>query len=110
MAKDDVGDDLRFRRIFFDLATRTEPIVRAHPREQLVKPGRPKARPLAAAEQGVPGNDQDILARAHGLSLAMHDAAVASCARARDGRCRRSAAAWAWGSRAASDPAWPARR
>src|SRR6267143_7148233 len=101
MAKDDVGDDLRFRRIFFDLATRTKPIVRAHPREQLVKPGRPKARPLAAAEQGVPRNDQDILARAHGLSLAMDAGPWASCA-GRDGRRRRwaSPAVSASGSRA----------
>src|SRR5207248_5580617 len=52
MAEDDVGNDLRFGRIFFDLAARTEAIVRAHSREQLVEAGRPKARPFAAAKQG----------------------------------------------------------
>src|SRR6202158_2428072 len=71
VAKDDVGDDLRLGRVLFDLAAWTEPVVRAHPGEQLVKTGRPKARPFAAAKQRVPRNDQDILARAHGLSLAV---------------------------------------
>src|SRR5438132_3006063 len=71
MAKDDVGDDLRFGRILFDLAAWTEPVVRAHPCEQLVKACRPKTCPLAAAKEGVPRDNQDILTRAHGLSLAM---------------------------------------
>src|SRR2546430_12671185 len=111
MAEDDVGNDLRFGRILFDLAPRAEAVVRAHPREQFVKAGRPKPRPLAAAEQDVPRDDQDILARAHALSLAM-DAADGVSRDARDGRpCR-----WAWpvasalGSAWASDLAWPARR
>src|SRR5256885_15505242 len=111
MAEDDVGNDLRLGRILFDLAPRTKTVVRAHPREQLVETGRAKARPFAAAKQDVPRDDQDILARAHALSLAM-DAGDRVSRDARAGRRRP----WAWpvgsasASPPASEPAWPARR
>src|SRR5260370_26297717 len=110
VTKDDVGDDLRFGRILLDLAAGPEPGVRAHPREQLVEARRPKAGPLAAAKQRVPRNDQDILARAHRLSLAMRCAGGVSrddC----DSRGRREASAPAPASRPPAAPGldWPAR-
>src|SRR5690348_15963693 len=110
VAENDVGNDLRLRRILLHLAARPEPIVRAHPGEQPIHPGIPKAAPVVARKQGVPGNDQDVLTCAHptessGVSARsepdLNDAALHPTA---------AALASAAASLAASDLGWPVCR
>jgi hypothetical protein len=69
MTKDDIGNDLGLAGVLFDLAPRAEAIVRSDACQQVIQAGGAKPRPLAAAKQDFPGNDQDILARTHAKSL-----------------------------------------
>src|SRR5438445_9643982 len=69
MAKDHIGNDLGLGGVLLDLLPRTEAIVRSDSGQEVIQAGGTKPRPLAAGEQDVSGNDQDILASTHGKSL-----------------------------------------
>ena len=69
MTKDDVGNDLRFGWVLLHLAARPESVTGTHPRQQLSQIAVTKASPLGARKQGIAGNDQDLFARTHALSL-----------------------------------------
>src|SRR5438093_5796157 len=69
VTEDDVGNDLRLGCVVLHLAARPESVTGPHARQQLSQIGITKASPFVARKQGIAGNDQDLFARAHALSL-----------------------------------------
>src|SRR2546423_11082654 len=69
MAKDHIGNDLGLGGVFLDLLPGTEAIVRSDSGQQVIQAGGAKPRPLAAGEEDISRNDEDILASTHRKSL-----------------------------------------